>query len=384
MVEVVQDLAAVLAQRLGDLLHLRHVRVHDPAAQRVQLDLRLRARLALVDRLQRLAHLARPRGLEALARQLALPGGLALGEVALVLEPYVLAPGEQRALLLGLPGLGHPHLVDLPGGDLDDVEPVGHALGVGQVLGDALGKRRGQVAGHDLDGERIAAVRLELRGEGRHRRGVAAQLADHDAGLVEVHEARDVAVAAPAGRLVDPDLSHAGEVGPRVRLADDPVEHRPHPRVALAHEPRYAPDRHGRHRHQQHLRLEQRGEVLRVRRRPRDLGRDGPSRAVQARQPAVDEGLVLPDVEVAPRALARVVDAVVAAAPRAGKGVPGRALDVDVQLRRHPGRLLYLDAHDGPLGAEPERPAYQRRHHLVLGSHAAPLYACSDDDDSTG
>lgn len=65
----------------------------------------------------------------------------------------------------------------------------------------------------------------------------------------------------------------------------------------------------------QRLGLEQGGEVLRVRRRPRDLGGDGPARAVQAGQPAVDEGLALPDVRVAPCALARVVGAVAAAAP---------------------------------------------------------------------
>ena len=62
----------------------------------------------------------------------------------------------------------------------------------------------------------------------------------------------------------------------------------------------------------QRLGLEQGGEVLRVRRRPRDLGGDGPARAVQAGQPAVDEG---PDVQVAPCVLARVVGAVAAAAP---------------------------------------------------------------------
>ena len=118
VVEVVQHLVPVLAQHLGDLLHLRHVGVHDPAAQRVQLGRRLPARPAFVDRLQGLAHLARPRRLEVLARQLALPGRLALCEVALVLEPYVLAPGEQGALLRRLPGLGRPHLVDLPGRDV--------------------------------------------------------------------------------------------------------------------------------------------------------------------------------------------------------------------------------------------------------------------------
>ena len=65
----------------------------------------------------------------------------------------------------------------------------------------------------------------------------------------------------------------------------------------------------------QRLGLEQDGEVLRVRRRQRDLGGDGPARAVRAGQPAVDEGLALPDVQVAPCALARVVGAVAAAAP---------------------------------------------------------------------
>lgn len=65
----------------------------------------------------------------------------------------------------------------------------------------------------------------------------------------------------------------------------------------------------------QRLGLEQGGEALRVRRRPRDLGDDGPARAVQAGQPAVDEGLALPDVQVAPCVLARVVGAVAAAAP---------------------------------------------------------------------
>ena len=57
--------------------------------------------------------------------QAAPPLRLPLGEVGFVLEPDVLGAGEQRPLLLGLLGLGRPHPVELPGRELDDVEPVG-------------------------------------------------------------------------------------------------------------------------------------------------------------------------------------------------------------------------------------------------------------------
>ena len=63
----------------------------------------------------------------------------------------------------------------------------------------------------------------------------------------------------------------------------------------------------------QRLGLEQGGEVLGV--NVGALDGDEPARAVQAGQPAVDEGLALPDVRVAPCALARVAGAVAAAAP---------------------------------------------------------------------
>lgn len=114
-------------------------------------------------------------------------------------------------------------------------------LGVWQVLGDALGERRREIAGRDPRRLRVAAVLGQLAGEAGDRAGVAPEGADHDPLAPEVDEAGRVVVPAPPGRLVDADVTRAREVGLRMGLGDDPVGHRPDPRVVLAHHPRYAP-----------------------------------------------------------------------------------------------------------------------------------------------
>lgn len=107
-------------------------------------------------------------------------------------------------------------------------------------------------------------------------------------------------------------------------LGDNAVEHRTDSRTVFAHDPRHPGDGHRQHRQDQHLGLERRGEVLSVWRHPGHLGRDrSVLPAVEAGQPAMKEGLVLPYVQVAPRSLPRGVDAVRRPAPGHLSAWPG-------------------------------------------------------------
>jgi hypothetical protein len=113
----------------------------------------------------------------------------------------------------------------------------------------------------------------------------------------------------------------------------------------LTHQPRHGVDRHGRdQRHDQ--RLEQQGEPA-ARARPwhADLP-DPASGAAHARHTGVQIGLVLEEVEMAPRHRFGVVDrAVGSTTARAGEAAAGGEVDVDVQA---PGRRIELAAGDRP------------------------------------
>ena len=214
----------------------------------------------------------------------------------------------------------------------------------------------------------------QLAGEAGDRAGVAPEGADHDPLAPEVDEAGQVVVPAPPGRLVDADVSHAREVGLRMGLGDDPVGHRPGPRVVPARRPRYAPHGHRGHRHDQHLGLEEGGEVLGVGIRPRDpCARRAALVAVEARQPAVDVGLVLPYARVAPRALARVAGPARRPAPGAPRRVAGGPLRVGARLVGIGPASSHLDIRDGPLVAQVRRLGHEGRRHPRLGTrHDTP------------
>ena len=65
------------------------------------------------------------------------------------------------------------------------------------------------------DGVGIAAMGGQIIGEGGDGLGVLALGGEHDAGLVDVDEQRDVVVAAPGGGLVDCHSRHRRVVGAR-------------------------------------------------------------------------------------------------------------------------------------------------------------------------
>ena len=240
--------------------------------------------------------------------------------------------------------------------------------------GDALGEHRREVAGHDPRRLRVAAALGQLAGEAGDRAGVAPEGADHGPLAPGAGEAGRVVVPAPPGRLVDADVTHAREVGLSMGLGDDPVGHRPGPRVVPARRPRHAPRGHRGHRHGRHLGPEEGGEVPGVGIRPRDpCARRAALVAAEARQPAVGVGLVLPYARVAPRALARVAGPArrpAPGAPRRVAGGPPRAGARPVGIGPAPSRL---DTRDGPPVAQVRRLGHEGRRHPRLGTrHDTP------------
>ena len=102
-------------------------------------------------------------------------------------------------------------------------------------------------------------------------------------------------------------------------------------------------------------------------------GDDAVDRAPDPGDLAVDDRPVLPDVEVAPLALAGVVDAVHAPARGAEHGRARRSLHEDVQLVFAPCDLPELRIDDLPFGAEVQGLLEKSREHCRLGVHV-----CSD------
>lgn len=372
VVEVVQDLGPVVPERSGQHLHRLDVRVHDPADEGVQLLRCLLLLRAFVHVPQRLDHHVRPSCLEPLLGQLALALRLPLRQVLLAFEPDVPRVPEQPPLLGRLPRLPGPHQVELPVRRLHHVEPVDHPRRVGEPGGDARREGWGHVAGHGPDAPTVAAVRLQVVREALHGRRVAAFRAEHGALPVEVDEHGEVVVPALAGRLVDAYARDIGEVDVEAGAPDEAVEHPPERRVAGAEHLGRALHWHPRHDHHEGVRLEQRGEMGRVVARPGDgRGERSAVRAVDAGYLAVDDGLVLPDVQVAPFAVPGVVDPVGHAASRAGNRMPGCALDVDVELVIAV-ILPELDVRHGPLGTEVHGLLNQRRQHCRFPPHRYP------------
>lgn len=99
-------------------------------------------------------------------------------------------------------------------------------------------------------------------------------------------------------------------------------------------------------------------------------GADAVLRAVRPGHGAVDDRLVLPDVEVAPGALAGVVGAAAPPALGALHGPPPHVRHADVELVGGAAALLEPDVGHLPLGAEPHRPLEELRQHPGLRVHA--------------
>lgn len=185
------------------------------------------------------------------------------------------------------------------------------AAGVGDVLG-------------------VTTVGGEIGGETLHHVVVSALGGVHNGGALEVDEQADVVLPAPGGGLVDPDLADGliGSGGPgELHVV---VQNPPQPGVVLADQIGHRAHRHlGLKRHQQGL--EEQGEP-RLRTGPRhgDLAH-AVSGAADARNPGLQVGLVLEEVEVPPRLRLGVVDTAGRLVPL-GAGEAGSAREVEVKV----------------------------------------------------
>jgi hypothetical protein len=104
-------------------------------------------------------------------------------------------------------------------------------------------ERRRHVHADLRHGVRRSAVLTEIFGKAADRVATLPLGGEQDTRLVEVHEERDIVVAALACRLVDPDRLDAREVGRITRFLDVVMNHAPEPGVILVDHP---PDRgHG-------------------------------------------------------------------------------------------------------------------------------------------
>lgn len=368
----VEHPVALPAHGPGDPLHLRDVRVHDPREQPVELGGGRAAVRAGVDRPRRLGHRAGPRGHQVLALQRRAPGRLPLGEVLGALEPDVPGPLEQGPLLCARLGLGRPHRVHGPGEQLHDMEAVHGLGGARHRVGAAQGVRIGHVARQLGDVGAVAPALLELVAQPAGRAAVPALRHGDHPPAVEVGHHRYVPLAAGLGGVVYPDPRHARVVRAGPRLGHRPAEHAPYPAVALADALR---DRlHGRaaHHGDEHLRLEQGGEVVVRAHLPGHADGPGAVRgAVGPGHAAVHDGAELPDVEVPPGALAGVVDPAPGAALGAPHRMAGDPAHAYVQLL---GRAIgRLEPHvlDPPFIPEPHRALEQPRQHLGPLVHAS-------------
>jgi len=211
------------------------------------------------------------------------------------------------------------------------VEAVERDRGIGEVLRRAADEGRCHV--HDQLGDRLgsAVVGDEVGLEAPERVGAAARGREQEARPVEVDEQADVVVATPPARLVEPDPGRGAEVGGRPRLLHVVVQDPPDPGVVLADELRHRPHRHlGHEGHDEGL--EQQAEAgLRASPRHRHLAH-ATAVAADARDPGVEVGLVLEEVEVLPAPPARVMDrAAGRTAVRAAEAAAGREVEVQIE-----------------------------------------------------
>lgn len=274
-------------------------------------------------------------------------------------------PPEQAPLLGGGLGLGAPHAIDGLAEQLHHVEAVDRLGGPGHLLRHPQGVGLGHVAGRLAHGRPVPAARLQLVAEPADGGPVPAGGDGDDPPRVEVDHRRYVVLPAPARGVVYPHAAHPGVVGRVERLPDGPRQDGPDPRVAHAELAGDLRRRHPRRRHHEDLHLEQGREVGVRAHLPRHARRqDAVLGAVDAGHRAVHDGLVLPYVQVAPRALARVVDPAPRVAGGALDGHAGHASHAHVQLvGLLPCAGFEPDVLDAPLGPQAHRPLEKGHEH---------------------
>ena len=182
----------------------------------------------------------------------------------------------------------------------------------------------------------------------------------------------------PFARLVSPVPHAPGArvVGRPPGLRDRAPEHVPEPAVVLAERLGHRLDGRPPHAGREHLGLEE-GREVRVRANLPGHGH-GPRAvlgAVRPRHGAVDVGPGLPDVEVAPGALAGVVHAAGDAALRAGDRVAAPPGHPDVELVGTPLDLLEPGPRDLPGVVQPHRALEERGEHPRVLTHTQPPWS---------
>ena len=303
--EVLDDASPVLVQGGTQTLERRQPAAARPADPPVQLVpgplMRTRCR---VEAAQRLLQAPRTGRLQAAALQPVHGADLRVAPAPGILEQRPAAALQVRLEL----HFGPSHFVQRPAGQRHHMERVEGRARVRAVFGRTGLERLGHVHAHVGDRFGIAAMRLQVGRKGLEGRCVAARSREQQPPLIRIMEQRDIALAAPAAGLVHTDALDRAVVLLCSRLANMVAQHSPDAVVRHAHQPRHVRYRH-RLAQRDHERLHHQREA-RPRTRPRRLDLTGLAacRAGHPRQPGVDEGLELEEVEVLPAALDPVMD----------------------------------------------------------------------------
>lgn len=298
-----QNSLLVVPERLGHADHGIKTAVGRPEVPPLQEGLPRGPIRLLEEVLEAQLHLVGPGCLEVVLAQalklLALPRLQAAG----VLQPQVTGLLEERVGLHLFPS----DLVDAVVGQLHDVEPVKGDPGVGEVLLGPVDVGGRHVAGDLLNRLRVSTMLGQVGGEGGHRPLVLAGGPEDHASSLQTEEKGDVVMPTPARRLVHPHPPHLREVLPFDGLSDVVADDPPEPRVVLAHHLRQSVDRHLTGHGDDHG-LEQKGEAT-PGTAPGDLhlGDRLALGALDPRDPGVEVGAVLEEVEVPPGLLGGVV-----------------------------------------------------------------------------
>ncbi len=253
------------------------------------------------------------------------------------------------------------------------MEPVHGLDGLGHLCSDPQRACLRHVAGDLLDLRAVPSVPLELAAEPAHGALVPSFGDGYDALPVEVGHDADAALAAPPRGVVDPDAHDIRIAGGIPRLGDGFAQQAPYARIRLVHQMRYRRHGHAGERHHDHLRLEEGGEVRARAHLPgHPAGMHAVLGAVGPRHGAVDDRLVLPDVEMPPGPLARVVGAALPVAYGAFRRLALPMGHPRMELVLRPSALLEPDIGDLPFVPEPHRPLEEPCQHACLSIHIAP------------
>ena len=244
-----------------------------------------------------------PRGLQIQTLQGLEPGFLTGGQVRRILQPQEPALLQGCVLRLFLPANrlhGHVHLGH-------HMEPVEHHQGLMEMRPDPVQVRIPHVAANDPDLGGINLPSLKIFDELIDDALFPALRQEHDPRGVQIAEGRHVDMPLAERELVDPQLLEAAQVdlaaGPLDVMAQDPP-----PSIGMLG----GQLRNGRNRHLprqgQDEKLEEQREAA-SRPSPGDLDLlDAARPAADPRNPGIEIGLVLKEVEMSPRPVLGVVD----------------------------------------------------------------------------